>query len=189
MELIADLLPPGPGKWTYEDYARLPDDGNRYEVLDGELYVSPSPRTRHQAVSRSLEFLLHAHVSGQGLGEVFDAPIDVIFGPKMVAVPDIVFVAAARKSIITERAIEGAPDLIVEILSPWSVRQDRVEKAALYARHGVRHYWIADPEACSLETFVLAGQRYRPTGTYQGASKLRSEPFPDLEIDLGLVWP
>ena len=188
MELIADLLPPGPGKWTYEDYARLPDDGNRYEVLDGELYVSPSPRTRHQVVSRNLEFLLHAHVNERGLGEVFDAPIDVIFAPTMVAVPDIVFVAAGRKSIITGRAIEGAPDLIVEILSPSSVRQDRVVKAALYARHGVRHYWIIDPEACSLETSVLAGEHYRSTGTHHGASKLRSEPFPDLEIDLARIW-
>ena len=188
MELIADLLPPGPGKWTYEDYARLPEDGNRYEVLDGELYVSPSPRTRHQAVSRNLVSLLHVYVSQHGLGEVYSAPIDVIFAPRMVAVPDIVFVAATRKSIITGRAIEGAPDLSVEILSPSSVRQDRVVKAVLYARHGVRHYWIADPEACSLETFVLAGQRYRSTGTYHGASKLRTEPFPDLEIDLALVW-
>jgi len=188
MELIADLLPPGPGKWTYEDYARLPEDGNRYEVLDGELYVSPSPWTRHHAVSRNLTFLLHVHVSDRSLGEVYHAPIDVIFSPTMVAVPDIVFVAAGRKSIITERAIEGAPDVIVEILSPWTVRQDRVVKASLYARHGVRHYWIIDPEACSFETFVLAGEHYRSTGTYQGASKLRTEPFPDLEIDLALVW-
>jgi len=177
-----------PGNLTYEDYLGLPDDGRRYEILDGELAVSPAPRPRHQGVSMNLAAILHGHVRERGLGLVYHAPIDVILAGDSVVQPDLVFVASGRESIITERAIEGPPDLAVEILSPESDRRDRVAKAELYARHGVRHYWIVDPVARILETYELEGKVYRPVAMHEGTTRIRTAPFPDLEIDLGRVW-
>jgi len=188
MSRVPDRIPPGPIKLTYEDYAALPDDGRRYEVLDGELEVSPAPSTRHQGVSGNLFWVLHGHVRERGLGKVYCAPIDVILAPATVVQPDLVFVAAGREAIVTERAIEGPPDLVVEILSSWSVLRDRVAKAALYARYGVRQYWVVDPEARILEVYQLEGAAYRLVATHEGAARVRTVLLPDLEIDLAGVW-
>jgi Uma2 family endonuclease len=166
----------------------LPDDGRRYEILDGELEASPAPAPRHQGVLRNLLFVLHGHVQERGLGSVYCAPIDVILAPDSIVQPDLVFVTAGRESIVTERAIEGPPDLAVEILSPWSDRRDRVAKAGFYARYGIRHYWIADPVARTLEVYEVEGAEYRLVATHGGAACVRTTVFPDLEIDLGRVW-
>src|SRR5438132_4535687 len=147
MSRLPDRIPPGPIKLTYEDYVDLPDDGRRYEILDGELEVSPAPAPRHQAVSLNLVWILHGHVQERGLGSVYYAPIDVILADTSIVQPDLVFIAAGRESIVSSRGIEGAPDLAVEILSPWSVRRDRVAKAARYARYDTRPYWRADRDA------------------------------------------
>src|SRR3989441_10260228 len=118
MSRAFERLPPG--KLTYEDYVGLPDDGRRYEILDGELEVSPSPAPRHQAVSLGLASILHRHVRERELGSIYCAPIDVTLADSSVVQPDIVFIAAGRESIISRRGIEGPPDLAVEILLPWS---------------------------------------------------------------------
>ena len=188
MSRVPDRIPPGPIKLTYEDYVGLPDDGRRYEILDGELEVSPAPAPRHQGVSRNLLWVLHGHVRERGLGSVYCAPIDVILAPTSVVQPDLIFIAGGRESIITARAIEGAPDLAVEILSPWSDRRDRVAKAALYARYGIHRYWILDPEVRVLEVYELEGAGYRLVGKHEGGARVRTALFPDLEIDLGRVW-
>ena len=188
MSRLPDRIPPGPIKLTYEDYVDLPDDGRRYEILDGELEVSPAPAPKHQAVSGNLVWVLHGHVRERGLGSLYFAPIDVILADTSIVQPDIVFIAAGRESIVSGRGIEGAPDLAVEILSPWSVRRDRVAKAALYARYGIRHYWVADPDAGVLEMYEAHGTEYRFVGRHEGAAKVRTAVFPDLEIDLGRVW-
>jgi Uma2 family endonuclease len=177
-----------PGNLTYEDYVRLPDDGRRYEILDGELEVSPAPAPRHQRVLLSLLRIVDRHVEERDLGHVYVAPIDMILAPTTIVQPDLVFVAAGRKAIVTERAIEGPPDLAVEILSPWSDRRDRVAKAGCYARYGIRHYWIADPVARTLETYEVEGAEYRLIATHEGAARVRTALFPGLEIDLGRVW-
>jgi Uma2 family endonuclease len=166
----------------------LPDDGRRYEILDGELEVSPAPAPRHQGVLRNLLFILHGDAQQRGLGSVYCAPIDVILAPDSIVQPDLVFVAAGRESIVTERAIEGPPDLAVEILSPWSDRRDRVAKAGLYARYGIAHYWIVDPVARTLEVYEAEGAEYRLVARHEGAGRVRTTPFPDLDIDLGRVW-
>ena len=166
----------------------LPDDGRRYEILDGELEVSPAPAPRHQAVSLNLVWVLHAHIRECGLGSVYYAPIDVILADTSIVQPDLVFIAAARESIVSQRGIEGPPDLAVEILSPWSVRRDRVAKAAVYARHGIRHYWVVDPDACVLEVYEADGAEYRLVGRHEGAATVRTAIFPDLGLDLGRVW-
>lgn len=178
-----------PAKLTYDDYLQLPDDGIRYEILDGELEMTPAPTTTHQRVSRNLHFVIHQHLQATGLGEMLDAPVDVVLAPTTVVEPDLVYVAAQRAGIITRRAIEGAPDLLVEILSPSTARRDRQRKAALYARLGVRFYWIVDPDARTLEEYERTDQgTYRPVATHTAAATAHTACFPDLAIDLGRIW-
>jgi Uma2 family endonuclease len=185
---VPDSIPPGRIKLTYEDYVELPDDGRRYEILDGELEVSPAPAPLHQRVLRNLSFALHAHTQARGLGNVYFAPVDVILAPTTVVQPDAIFVASGRDAIVTARGVEGPPDLVVEILSPWSVRRDRVTKAAVYARAGVRHYWLVDPEARIIEIYEAGGEAYQLVATHGAAGVVRTGLFPELELDLSLVW-
>ena len=188
MSAMPDRVPVGRIKLTYEDYASLPEDGRRYEILDGELAVTPAPSPKHQLVSGNLEWALRGHVRQKGLGTVLDAPIDVILSTITIVQPDLLFIRSDREAIVKERGIEGAPDLIVEILSPSSTRQDRVVKAALYARHGVGHYWIVDPEARAIELYELEEEAYRLAVKVAGGEILRPSLFPGLEIDLGEIW-
>lgn len=174
---------------TYEDYCALPVDGRRYQLIEGEICVGPAPTSRHQRISRNLEFILHAHVSARGLGEVFDAPIDVILERGTVVQPDLLFVAPARAAIITERGVEAAPDLVVEILSPSTEALDRGPKRQLYARHGVAHYWIVDPDARSLSEYVLqGGGLYALRATHPAGQPCTTAVFADLAIDLAAVF-
>jgi Uma2 family endonuclease len=172
---------------TYDDYCAVPEDGKRYELLEGELFVGPSPTTRHQRVSRNLEFVLHSHVSARELGEVLDAPMDVILDRRTVVQPDLLFVSTARLGIITERAVEGAPDLVVEILSERGEARDLGYKKQLYARYGVMHYWVIDPEGRSLAEYVLSERSYSLRGTYV-AGPCTTALFPELAIDLRAVF-
>jgi Uma2 family endonuclease len=188
MTTVPDRIPVGRIRLTYEDYVELPDDGRRYEILDGDLEATPSPTTVHQRVSRRLLRLLDDHVTEHELGEIFDAPTDVILANTTIVVPDLVFISAARASIVTRRAIEGAPDLIVEILSDSTARRDRTRKATLYARTGVPHYWLVDPDERVMDTYAKGQRRYRRTGRYGGTETFRSVPFPDLTIDLRAIW-
>lgn len=179
---------PQPVLLTYDDYCRLPDDGRRYELFEGELAVTPAPSTQHQRISRNLEFILHAYVQTDDLGEVLDAPVDVIFDRGTVLQPDILFVAKARLALITQRAVEGPPDLVVEILSSGTQERDRGVKQQLYARYGVRHYWILDPATHSLSEYVLADSAYALRGTATAPSRHTTLLFPELSIDLGAVF-
>jgi Uma2 family endonuclease len=130
-------------KLDYSDYAAIPDDGKRYEVLEGGLLVTPTPGPSHQRASKKLQDQLRAYFEASSLGEVFDAPIDVILGAHDILQPDLVVVA--RPEQVSERGIEGAPLLIVEILSPSTSHRDRGIKARRCAALGVPHYWIVDP--------------------------------------------
>ncbi len=155
----AAVLAPGfpeQGKWTYDDWARLPDDGTRYEVINGELYMTPSPSVSHQSASAHLFTRMSTFIESRGLGIVFSAPLGVRLPNQPVPVqPDIVFVSSARKSIIGKEYIEGVPDLVVEILSPSNWMYDRQEKFRLYQTSGVPEYWIVDYRAKTVEVFVL----------------------------------
>jgi Uma2 family endonuclease len=177
----------GPGTLTYEDYCALPDDGLRYEIIDGFLFSEPSPWLAHQRALGNLIFILHAHVRERGLGEVFTR-LDVILDPRTVVVPDIVFVARERAGIVTERAVEGAPDLIVEILSRGTTRRDRVAKRNAYARYGVRHCWLVDPGETTLEAFELIEGAYHFVAAVAGEDGFRPRLFPDLVIPLPELW-
>src|SRR6266511_5909326 len=144
---------------TYEDYAALPADGRRYEIHDGELSVTPAPSPQHQMVSRDLLTVLHHHVKTKGLGEVLYAPLDVILAETAIVQPDIVYLDRTRLGAISRRGIEGAPTLVVEILSPSTTLIDRSTKRGLYARHGVPYYWLVDPEGRAIEALVLGPDR------------------------------
>jgi Uma2 family endonuclease len=140
-------------KFTYEDYLLLPGE-KRYELIDGDLHMVPAPRTFHQLVSVEIMEALNRFVREQGLGRVFSAPCDVYFSRQDVVQPDILFIASNRLGVIKENYIQGAPDLVIEILSPSSEEMDRQLKRKLYALHGVREYWIVNPDAKSIEVLT-----------------------------------
>jgi Uma2 family endonuclease len=175
-------IPKGKIVLTYEDYVLLPNDGKRYEILEGELTVTPAPSTKHQTASVNLLVLLSQYIKERDLGKLFHAPIDLILESTSVLQPDLLFVSKARQHIITERAIEGVPDLVVEILSPTTSRTDRVTKAQIYARHSVPVYWIVDPEREVIEIYLLEADGYRLAATLQGKAPMAAPPFVELEI-------
>jgi Uma2 family endonuclease len=175
-------IPEGKIVLTYEDYVLLPNDGKRYEILEGELAVTPAPGTKHQSASANLFKLLSKHVDEGALGKLFYAPVDLILNSSTILQPDLLFVLSAQHHIITEKAIEGVPDLVVEILSPTTSRTDRVTKAQIYARHGVPAYWIVDPEVENIEIYLLERDVFRLTATLQGSTPTPAPPFKGLEI-------
>jgi Uma2 family endonuclease len=181
-------LPTRPVILTYDDYRHLPDDGRRYEILEGELHVTPAPTVFHQRISRNLGFILHSYVRSNKLGEVYFAPIDVILDRTSVVQPDLLFVSRTREAMIAQRGIEGAPDLMVEILSPHTEERDRGAKLQLYARYGVQHYWILDPDARAISEYVLQDRDYGLRGTHVAPAHFTSALFPDLAVDLGEVF-
>ncbi|MBI2182540.1 MAG: Uma2 family endonuclease, partial [Deltaproteobacteria bacterium] len=122
------------------------------------------------------------------LGEVFAAPTDVILAPTTVVQPDLVFIGNDRRAIITERAIEGPPTLVIEILSPSTSRTDRITKAQLYAKHGVSHYWLIDPDQQTVEAYKLAGDQYNLVVKAQDAELFNPPLFPGLTISLADLW-
>jgi len=173
-------------KLDYDDYLRLPDDGKRYEILDGELYVTPAPSPLHQRVSKRLQRKLEDYFEARGLGEVFDALIDMILGRHDVAQPDILVVANPGQ--ISGRGIEGAPLLVVEVLSPSTRRHDREVKMRRYAALAIPHYWIVDPEGHWIACYRLEGGAYRHVLTAEGNTQLIPTDWPDLIIPLADLW-
>jgi len=173
-------------KLDYDDLLDTPDDGLRYEILDGDLYVTPSPRPRHQRVSKRLQRQLEEYFEGRDIGEVFNAPVDVILGRHDVVVPDLLVVTEASQ--VTERAIEGSPALIIEILSPSTTNRDRTLKSRRYAEKRVPHYWIVDSARKSIECYRLKTVGYERVVTGKGTTHLEHPDFPRLRIDLAALW-
>jgi Uma2 family endonuclease len=173
-------------KLDWSDILAAPDDGNRYEILDGELYVSPPPTPLHQRVSKRLQRQLEAHFEARSLGEVFNAPIGLILATHDIAEPDLIVVANAAQ--ITERAIEGPPLLVVEVFSPSSRGRDTGVKARRYAELGVPHYWLVGPVARRIECLALESGAYRMSIAVEGDARLTDPAWPDLGIDLAELW-
>jgi len=173
---------------TYADLAAMPADGKRYELLDGEISVTAAPRPRHQQIAGNLYLLLAEHIRRLGLGEIFFAPLDVILTNSTVVEPDLVYVDAARVDRVSDRGIEGAPTLAIEVLSAGTAAADRGVKFQLSARHSVLHYWIVDPDARSIETYRLSGAAYEPGPKLDGAAPAALPSFPDLPLDPAAVW-
>jgi len=176
-------------KFTYQDYKSLPEsETKRYELMEGELIMVPSPNFKHQSISRNLEFILHRFIQKKNLGTIIDAPFDVHLGEDVVQ-PDIFFISNKNSNIITEEEIRGAPDLVIEILSPATAERDQIYKRTLYARSGVQEYWIVDPEKETIEALVLTKTGFKTSHIYKKTDALTSDIFPGLTIDLSEVFP
>ncbi len=174
---------------TYTEYEALPADGRRYEIHDGELSVTPAPSPRHQRILGNLNDVVRQHVVSHRLGEVFFAPIDCILADTTIVQPDLVYLETSRLSLVSERGIEGAPTLVVEILSPGTTLIDRTTKSQLYARYGVPYYWMVDFEARSVEAYALAEGSYRLVTRASGKDSVSLPPFPDLGFVPAALWP
>ncbi|MGH9396623.1 MAG: Uma2 family endonuclease [Terriglobia bacterium] len=140
---------------TYEDLCALPDNGKRYEIINGELFVTPSPRTAHQKAVGNLYYYLSDFVKKSRVGEVFIAPFDVILSDFDVVEPDLLYIAQTRSHVVTEKNVQGAPDLVIEVISPTTEGRDRSTKLKLYAQFGVKEYWIINPENLSAEVYCF----------------------------------
>lgn len=174
-------------KYTYEDYAKI-SDGKRYELIDGELLMTPSPFTRHQRISRKMEFMLEKFVTENNLGELFDAPCDVHLDNENVVQPDILFVSKGRLNIIGEKNIQGAPDLVIEIVSENSAYRDIVQKKRLYARFGIKEYWIVIPETEEIEIYILEENHYQLYKAYRKSESLETPVLKGLKMELKNIF-
>ena len=178
-------------EWTYEEFMALPEGGPvRYELIDGELCMTPSPVPRHQEISGNLFEIIRHFLRANPLGKVFSAPVDVVFSqdPPQVVVPDLVFVSKEHSALITEKNIQGAPDLLVEILSEGTAIVDRRVKHALYERFGVCEYWIIDPVAETVQVFRLVDGRYAAPLEFGHEDRIETPLLPGLSISLSDVF-
>jgi len=180
------LFPELKPKLDYSDLEATPEDGKRYELVEGALLVTPSPSPMHQRILKRLGLLLIGFFEKRSIGEVFMAPTDLILNKHDVLVPDLLVVAEPGQ--VSKRGIEGPPLLVVEILSPSTRKQDRGVKARRYAALGVRHYWIVDPTRKRLACFRATSGVFRLIAQGRGSSLLEHPDFAGLEIDLAALW-
>jgi Uma2 family endonuclease len=184
---------PSPGKWTYADYCKLPDDGRRYEVIRGFLYVSPTPSVIHQRALGRLFLKLHRFVLAAGLGEVLFAPVDVLL-PREIAAPvqpDLMFFRTGNQPGVEAMNFQGVPDLVVEILSPSTRRLDRSIKLAAYRDAGVPEFWLADPRSSMLSIFGFGedGTSYVELSRGEVGEAIESRVLPGLRIEVSEIFP
>ena len=173
-------------KLDYDDLAHAPDDGKQYELLDGELFVTPAPSPFHQRVSKRLQRQLERYFEERRPGEVFNAPLDVILTPQDVVEPDIVVVTDSQQ--ISTRGIEGAPALVVEVLSPSTADRDRTLKSKRYEANGVLHYWIVDIDAQRIDCYRLTDQKYALVTSAIGDQPFQHPDWPELHVDPSAIW-
>ena len=176
----AEVIP----KLSFEEFRQLPIDGKRYELVRGEVHVTPAPATRHQAIVQNLAGSLWPHVIRSNLGEVYTAPLDVRLGRDTALQPDLIFVSNARAGIIQEDWIAGAPDLVVEVSSPSTAAYDRATKLPIYAEAGVPEVWLIDSQAKTVEVLKLQGKKYFVDATLAGDQVLASDLFLGWQLPL-----
>ena len=176
-------------KMTAEQFLMLGQDppGVRLELVDGEVAVSPSPTPDHSYAIVKLSFTLEGHIQANDLGELYQ-DVDTILNVFTVRRPDILFYFKDRLEFVGRKAMEGPPDLAVEVVSPSSVEVDRTDKFAEYRRAKVRFYWIVDPARRTIEAWELKRGRYVPCGTGSLSDVVRLRPFPELDIPLAKLW-
>ena len=172
---------------NYEDYARTPDD-ERWELLDGELVMVPSPNIPHQRVATDLVSLLNAFVKERGLGSVYSAPTDVVLSDNNVVQPDLLFISREREHIITRANVQGAPDLAVEIRSPSTAERDLTVKRRPYAEHGVNEYWLVDPDGMTVTVLLLGEGGYEEAGTHRSGQSFASTTVEGSSVSLDEIF-
>ncbi len=188
--VLADYVPgPQQGRWTYSYYAELPNTDKRYEIIDGVLYMtSPSPNELHQKTSVRIAHYLFSYIELTGKGHVYTAPFDVELSANVVVQPDILVILSGNLQSIARTHIVGAPDLIVEILSPGTNSYDRSIKSSTYARTGVKEYWLADPQQRTVEVLVLEKGTYFSISTFREQETLHSRVVPYLPVQIGAFF-
>lgn len=164
--------------------AELPETNQPTELWDGEIVVSPSPSFFHQEIVVRFHDALRAWVAEHRLGKTGLAPLDMILTSRRVVQPDVFFVSNERMGILSDR-LRGAPDLVVEVLSPDSRRRDRIDKRDLYEQHGVREYWLVDPEAQTVEVLFLERGEYQLAGRWRPGEQAVSRLLPGFEVPVG----
>jgi Uma2 family endonuclease len=174
--------------YTYQDYLSLPDDGKRYQLINGELIMSPAPIPFHQDVSRNIEFDLIKFLEIHPCGKVYDAPIDIVLSETNVLQPDIIFISKDHLHLITETNITGAPDLVIEILSPGTAYYDLIEKKDLYGDFGVREYWIVDPKKKNVEVYLNRDGKFALNQKVEGEGVVKSVVVENYKIDLNEIF-
>ena len=180
---------PEQGQWTYQDWLQLPDDGTRYEVIDGVLYMTPSPSISHQTVSGNLFSILKTYVTDNQLGRVFSAPVGVRLPNQPVPLqPDTVFISSARKNIIGTQYVEGAPDLVVEVLSLSNWPFDRQEKFQAYQAAGIPEYWVVDYRQRTIEVYALEKGEYLLLGKWGPSDEVSSRLMEGFQVAVGEVF-
>ena len=170
------------GQWTYKDYAALPDNGQRYEIVNGVLLMAPAPSGSHQKAAGKIFYYLLTYVEFAGWGQVFQAPFDVELLPDMVVQPDVLVLLNTGLDKYVESRIIGAPDLVVEVVSPGTAAYDRLSKYDAYAHAGVPEYWIANPLKRTVEVLVLKNGRYNSLGVFEGSNSLPSKIVPGISV-------
>ncbi len=181
----ADWVPgSGQGKWTYEDYAAISEDG-QFDVVDGVLYMSPSPTWNHQSIILEIAAHLRNFAQVAGLGRIGVAPLDVELSYGNIVRPDVFILLNEHFDRITNSRILGTPDLIVEVASPSTACHDLHEKHDAYAHAGVPEYWVVNPDAHTVELLVLENRSYRPLGLFSGDVTLPSVVVPGFPVQVG----
>ncbi len=169
--------------WTYEDYCALPEDGNRYEILDGKLYMTPAPRTFHQILTARLLLSLAATRE-----IVLTAPVDLILKGATPVQPDLLFLPREQAHQVEERFVSGPPTLVVEILSPSTAARDRTLKLNKYAQNGIPWYWLVDPEEKTLLVLRLEGEHYVVEASLDETERFVWAPYPVVDLDLSELF-
>ena len=173
---------------TVADYRKLPGDDWRYQLIDGEIIMAPAPNFFHQTILANLVDMIAPHVRHRDLGKLRFAPLDLYLDDSNVYQPDIVFISRARESIIREDGLHGAPDLVIEVLSPRTARFDLNAKRVGYSRAGVRELWIVLPEAKRVDVFDLKANSETPVASHSLGEIFRSPLFPELEISTDKIF-
>ncbi|MES2767242.1 MAG: Uma2 family endonuclease [Bacteroidota bacterium] len=175
-------------QWTYSEYSTL-GEGVIFEIIDGEKIMSPAPNRQHQDISSEIFFRLKKFVNEQNLGKVYSAPIDVVLAENQVVQPDVLFVSKERPNLLKPFGIDGAPDLIMEIISPSSVKYDRHVKLKLYEQANVREYWIIDGANTSIEVFFKEGESYELVSFAAETGKVYSNLLKGFEVGIEEIMP
>lgn len=174
--------------FTCHDYYALPEAGPRYQLVEGELYMAPAPNRYHQTISRNLEGILIAYLRKNRIGLVYDAPFDVQLTDLNVYQPDIVFIRNEHRSLLTKQGMTGAPDFVVEILSPHTAHLDTGLKREIFARCGTTELWLIDPDARQIQVFRLQENRETPAVCHHADARFTSPLFPGLDFDAAEIF-
>lgn len=174
-------------KWSYKDYVFF-DDEKRCEIIEGEIFMSPSASASHQEISRDLEFLMWLFVKAKNSGKVFNAPFDVILDENNVVQPDLLFISNKNLNLISERGVFGSPDLVVEIVSPSSGYRDKVTKKKLYEKFGVAEFLVVEPQNKSVEVFCLEGKTYELFSSAKENGEVKSKVIDGFSVTISEIF-